>query len=752
LSRKQQRSESALSVAEVIIDIPTRALSEPFDYAVPDDLHSAARTGCAVAVPFGPRTVVGYIVGLKASSRIGNLKSLTAVLGEPLFDDVSAASASWIAHEYVCPLSEALRLFLPPGGTPTVVRDASGAWVLRPPRIGHIERRWVRAIADSGYEPPSNARLQHAVLAAVAEGPVSVAELTAEIGTVSSAIRRLEQVGAVVVENRQERRAPGGAARPAVRPARLTGGQAEALHAIEQAQAGAVIVLDGVTGSGKTEVYMQAIERVLDQGRGAIVLVPEISLTPQTVGRFRTRFGDRIAVLHSRLAAGERFDEWERIRTGRARVAIGARSALFAPVHDVGLIIIDEEHEASYKQGSAPRYHARDVGAHLARERAAVLVLGSATPSFESLHHCASGAWTRIELPERATGASLPEVRVVDMAAEFQAGHRSMFSRPLIEALRTCTDEGGKAVLLLNRRGYASFVLCRECGHVPTCDSCSTSLTYHETNRRLVCHHCGASRPMPGACPACSSPYLRVFGAGTQRVEAELRAALPSVPVVRMDADTTAGKGGHERRLAQFEAAPTGVLVGTQMVAKGLDYPEVTLVGVLNADTTLHMPDFRSAERTYQLIAQVAGRAGRGTNVGHVIVQTYWPNHPAIRAAASHDVSGLLAQETADRSELGYPPFGRLANILVTSPDDLAARRHADAIASALSPRMPDDWQLLGPSRAPLARIKRAYRWHLLVKGPPEADLPVVVSAALDAVSSTDGVSVAPDIDPVDLL
>jgi len=741
-----------MSVARVVVDIASRSLSEPFDYEVPQHLQATARVGCPVAVDFGNRTAVGYIADVADTSQVEHLKPLRDVMGEPLFDCVSASIADWIAREYVCPLSEALRLFLPPGGTPRVLRDDDGTWRLKPPRVGHIERRWVSLVPDSGYRPPANAHLQRLLLTALAEGPVAVSELAAEFGAVSSAIKRLVQVGAVIVESRCARRAPDAYVRSAPRPAHLTRGQQEALDAIVASDPGHAVVLDGVTGSGKTEVYLQAIERTLDEGRQAIVLVPEISLTPQTVGRFRARFGDDIAVLHSRLGAGERFDEWERIRRGEGRVVVGARSALFAPVRNVGLIVIDEEHEGSYKQGSAPRYHARDVAARLASERRAVLVLGSATPSMESLQRCEAGEWRRLVLPDRATGAPLPDVHVVDMAAEFQAGHRSMFSRPLAQALAECAAARDKAVLLLNRRGYASFVLCRECGHVPTCDSCSTSLTYHDTTKSLVCHHCGSSRLMPGTCPVCESPFLRVFGAGTQRVESELRSLLPEVPVVRMDADTTTGKGGHERQLAAFEAAPYGILIGTQMVAKGLDYPEVTLVGVLNADTTLHMPDFRAGERTYQLLAQVAGRAGRGTRVGRVIVQTYWPAHSAIVAASTHDPSPLVAEERQTRAELEYPPFGRLANVLVTSPDDRAARQHAEALAAAIVSRLPEGWSLLGPSRAPLARIKRAYRWHVLLKAPAGAPISRVVSDAIAESGRAEGVTVAPDVDPVDLL
>jgi primosomal protein N' (replication factor Y) len=355
-------------------------------------------------------------------------------------------------------------------------------------------------------------------------------------------------------------------------------------------------------------------------------------------------------------------------------------------------------------------------------------------------------------MDERVAGGALPPVTVVDMAEEFRAGHRSMFSRALTEELLGVQERGAKAVLLLNRRGSASFVLCRECGHVPRCPSCSVSMTYHEVGDRLVCHHCGAESALPSRCPVCGSPYLRQFGAGTQRVESELAAVVPGLAVVRMDADTTAGVGGHERRLAEFEALDGGILLGTQMVAKGLDYPEVELVGVINADTTLHMPDFRAGERTYQLLEQVAGRAGRGVNGGRVVIQTYWPDHPAIRAVATHDPREFYASEVAERAALGYPPCGRLARVVVSGEDAEAVRRSSAAIAAAARSAAGPDFTVLGPAPAPLARLRGSHRWHVLVKGPLDADISGLVRAAVTAASVDPQVSIAPDVDPFDLM
>lgn len=748
-----------MRVAHVVVDVPATAIDRPFDYRIPDDVDPVA-VGSCVLVEFARRRVAGWVVGLAGSSSYaGELKPVEAVLGEPAFSPESAEVARWIASEYLCPLSEALRLFLPPGGRAKVVRaegeDGTDIWRLVHTGAGPVDDRWVFAGPERDtYVPRANATMQRAILDAISSGPVRAAELAADLGAVSGALAALGRAGAVSVEHRRRMREVTVREKAAVRHAALSDGQRSALSAIGDALdgSGGVIVLDGVTGSGKTEVYLRAIERVVEGGGTACVLVPEISLTPQTVGRFRSRFGDAIAVLHSRLSDGERYDQWDRARTGEARIVIGARSALFAPLEDLRLIVIDEEHEPSYKQGSAPRYHARDVAVRRAGLTGATVVLGSATPSMEALHRCEAGEWTRVRLPERVGGAHLPAVTVVDMAREFAAGHRSMFSRPLIAGLQRVRDADEKAVVFLNRRGFASFLLCRECGFVPTCDSCTTSLTYHESGDRLMCHHCASTRAVPAACPQCGSPYLRQFGAGTQRVEAELTALLEGWPVVRMDADTTKGKGAHERLLAEFESLSTGVLLGTQMIAKGLDYPEVTLVGVISADVTLNLPDFRAAERTYQLLEQVAGRAGRGARAGEVVIQTYRPDHPAVVAAATHDPAAFYESETRDRRELGYPPFGRLADVHVRGRDRAEVATTADAVARALEKQVPDTWRVLGPSPSPLARLKGVWRWHVLVKAPEGADLAGALGAALASVPSPDSVTVGADVDALELL
>lgn len=785
--------------ASVVLDIPTRALDGAFDYEIPPELAGDAAgaalpatsdpdsgpdlgpvaVGATVLVPLGNRQVVGYVMATSPDAPAGidpkKIKPILQVLAAPAFDDAGAAVARWMAHEYACPLPDAVRPFLAPGQKVKVTRDALGEpWRLVTDSVGAVDERWAGlAPAAADFTPARNAARQRAVIEALAEGPQRVAELSATIPGAAAAVTALARRGVVLVERRRQVRGAADAtslsSAAAPRPAALTDGQRAALSAIDAARAAArgdVVLVDGVTGSGKTEVYLDAIERSLADGRGALVLVPEISLTAQTVGRFRSRFGDDVAVLHSRLSAGERFDQWDLVRRGEAHVVVGARSALFAPLADPGLIIIDEEHEGSYKQDKSPRYHAREVAARMARERGCALVLGSATPSLESLGRCRAGSWggvtwTRVSMPERPGGARLPEVRVVDMAEQFRGGGRSVFSAPLADALRGVAERGEKAVLLLNRRGFANFLMCRECGCVPECPHCSCALTYHERGHYLACHTCGRTWPVRAypdpstSCPNCGSRYLGAYGVGTQRVEDELRMMLPEgVEVIRMDADTTRAKGAHQRLLEQFDAARSAVLVGTQMIAKGLDFPEVTLVGVVNADTMLKLPDFRAAERTYDLLEQVAGRAGRGETPGQVIVQTYWASHPAMRAVEGHDRALFLEAELAERREAGYPPFSRLGNVVLWGRSDAAVRMASKAIADAVRGRVEGQpgWEVLGPTDCVKARAKDFFRRHVMVKSPVDADLGGVLGAAAASLGPLKGINMSVDIDAYDMM
>ena len=707
--------------------------------------------------------------GGKAGATL-KLKSIERVLSKPYFDEEGAACAEFLSQRYIAPLSSCVRLFTPPGGVPRIVQAKAGYWRVEEPAVGEVDDRWVTAGAlINDFAPRKNAVKQHAILEAVKSGDVRVSELSLELGSIGSALKALEEKGAVRVELRRRMRSVErmDAGFVPTRKPELTEGQKKALEAIDaarEAACGEVVLIDGVTGSGKTEVYLQAIERTLGEGRTAIVLVPEISLTPQTVARFRGRFGDMVAVMHSRMSQGERYDQWDYIRSGEARLVVGARSALFTPMQNVGLIVIDEEHEGSYKQDSSPRYVARDVAEWMVQRTGGVLVLGSATPSIEALYQCNKNPhWHLVAMPERANGRSLPEVEVIDMASEFKSGSRAMFSGRLLRGLQEELARGCKVVLLLNQRGFAKFLLCRDCGYVPECPSCSTSLTYHEQGSKLVCHHCNHEVAAPAVCPKCQSPYLRKFGAGTQRVEAELRAVLdampnvgPSVPIIRMDADTTKGKGAHQRLLEQFGVADAAVLLGTQMIAKGLDFEDVTLVGVINADTQLNLPDYRAGERTFALIEQVAGRAGRAELPGRVMVQTYAADAVSIRAAASYDRAMFLRSELPKRKILGYPPYVRMVNVLVWGEEENEVRAKAEELRGQIVALVrdfgSDDWRVLPAAPCVLEKLRNVYRWHVVVKAPHGADLSGVLARLLRSRKADPKVNVVADVDPNDLL
>lgn len=756
-----------MNFASVILDIPTQALDSAYTYAVPDDL-AGVQVGCAVLVPFGGRRAIGYVVSITAEApeNIARLKAIQQVLSESYFDEAGAQLALYLSDRYIAPLSSCVRSLLPPGATPKM-RRVAGQWEVLYPKVQQVDERWAsRLSAADDFTPRKSAVKQIAILEALAQGDLKVADLTAEYGSVSAVLKTLESKGVIAIEERRRVRgsaeiSPAFSKRIHERP-ELTPAQASALEVISACQQrgdGEVVVLDGVTGSGKTEVFLCAIEEVLEQGRNAIVLVPEISLTPQTVARFRGRFGDTVAVLHSRMSQGERFDQWDLIHSGAIRVVVGARSALFAPLANVGMIIIDEEHEGSYKQDQAPRYVTRDVAEWMANRSGATLILGSATPSIEALHRAKTDEkWHQVVMAERANGKPLPSIQIVDMAREFGGGNRKMFSKALQKALNETLDKGEKAVLLLNQRGFAQFLLCRDCGFVPECESCSTSLTFHEEGNRLVCHHCGHEEIAPAVCPECGSPYLKRFGAGTQRVEAELRAFLQDreCEIVRMDADTTAHKGDHQRLLEQFAKAEAAVLLGTQMIAKGLDFDDVTLVGVINADTMLHLPDFRSSERTFDLIEQVAGRSGRAELPGKVIVQTYSASETAVRAAARYDREGFLEEELRLREGLHYPPFVRMANVLIWGASESEVIGVSQQLFFDLMRLVEETGaegiQILPPTPCVLSRLKKNWRYHILIKAQPGNDISAFCRDYFRTRKPHKTVNVSIDIDPVSVL
>ncbi|NQD98376.1 primosomal protein N', partial [Staphylococcus xylosus] len=499
----------------------------------------------------------------------------------------------------------------------------------------------------------------------------------------------------------------------------LTGDQQEAYKSILesiQAHQQRTYLLHGVTGSGKTEVYLQTIEEVLKLGRQAMMLVPEIALTPQMVLRFKRRFGDEVAVLHSGLSKGERYDEWQKIRDGKASVSVGARSSVFAPFKNLGMIIIDEEHESSYKQEDYPRYQARDIAQWRSQYHKCPLILGSATPSLETYARAEKGVYELLSLPSRVNQQALPEIEIVDMRAELSSGNRSMFSEQLRKSIQQRLDKNEQIVLFLNRRGYASFMLCRDCGHVPQCPNCDISLTYHKSTDQLKCHYCGHQEVPPNKCPNCESEHIRQVGTGTQRVEELLQEAFQEARIIRMDVDTTSRKGAHEKLLDDFGAGKGDILLGTQMIAKGLDFPNITLVGVLNADTMLNLPDFRASERTYQLLTQVSGRAGRHEKEGEVIIQTYNPEHYAIKDVQANDYMAFFNKEMNYRKMGKYPPYFFLINFTIAHKEMKKVMEASKHIHKILLQHLTDKALVLGPSPAALSRINNEYRFQILVK------------------------------------
>jgi primosomal protein N' (replication factor Y) len=517
-----------------------------------------------------------------------------------------------------------------------------------------------------------------------------------------------------------------------------------------------VFLLQGVTGSGKTEIYIRLIKKLLKAGKTAMVLVPEIALTPQTAHRFRNAFGDSVAVLHSGMRLGERFDQWRRIRAGQYRVVVGARSALFAPLSDLGMIVVDEEHESSYKQNRNPRYHAVDVAIKRAEVEGCPVILGSATPAIESCHKARSGRFGHILLTKRVENRKLPSIEIVDMKEEFKQGNRGIFSLALQEEMHKCLTMEDKFILFINRRGYASFLLCRDCGYVPKCNRCAVSFTYHRDRMRLVCHHCNCNTAVPTNCPECGSRRIGDFGIGTQKVESELDKLIPGLNIIRMDADTTKGRDSHRKKLIEFYHQKRSVLLGTQMIAKGLDFPEVTLVGIINGDTALNLPDFRAAERTFQLLMQVSGRAGRGSKPGKVVLQTYFPESYALSAVSVGDYDGFFEQEIDLRRELLYPPFCQLINIVISGSNSNRVEAVAQEIIGLISDGNQNEiTEVLGPAPAPLSKIKGHHRWHIILKVSDSEPACRFLQERLRSLNGSKlgrGVNLTVDVDPVWML
>ncbi|NIA14224.1 MAG: primosomal protein N' [Nitrospiraceae bacterium] len=808
--------------ADVALPVP---VDHPFTYAVPEALADHVILGMRVVVPVRKRTETGYVVGLRDTTDVPNVRAIIDVPDPaPVFSALMLRLCTWLADYYCCSLGEALQCTLPAGlKTQAIVRytllpDQLGTGryserqrkvvaelysrgsrtqkqlaatlgsagltqslqslvargILRAETTGHEQgvsmrtETYVRLIEANVPDTEDLARLQRR---APKQAAVYLDLLHGEPERAASALYAKHQANAAIVNaltakalvERVEReflRTPEFRADPNSRvKLALNPEQQHAYESIVNAAAAdafTTFLLRGVTGSGKTEVYLQAIEHVLELGRNAILLVPEISLTPQTVGRLFGRFQERIAVLHSGLGRGERYDEWRRAQRGEVRIVVGARSAVFAPLPNVGIIVVDEEHDGSYKQSDAPRYHARDVAIMRASLEKAVCVLGSATPSIESNFKSEAAKFTRLELPNRATRGTLPEVRLVDMRVETkEVGGEVVLSRLLEAEIRARVAAKEQVILLLNRRGFAPFVLCAKCGWVAHCEHCNVSLTYHASGGHLCCHYCGTRSGVPEECGECGFSPLLFLGTGTQKAEQFLMRAFDGARIERMDADTTSGKGGHAKILGRFANGDIDILLGTQMIAKGHDYPGVTLVGVINADTGLSIPDFRAAEQSFQLLTQVAGRAGRGDRPGTVIIQTFRPNHYAVQAASHHDYAAFYAREIAERRAAAYPPFRRMANLAIEAEDPQHAQRAAALLHRIVREQIQAHnfrgVEVLGPSPASVYRVKKKYRWNLGLLSKSAKRLNILTRATRDDLAqraATSKIQLKVDLDP----
>ena len=708
--------------AGIIIDQAHPALDKIYHYIIPKNLMGEIRLGMRVLVPFGTgnKTIEGYVMSLDKETQVpySRLKVIKKLMDTfPLILPGLIPLVWWMKKEYHCFTIEAIRCFLPPG-----LRSNIGSKVEKIVFL-NVEKDINKKIAAV----EARSRYMAEILRILdQEDGIPLAELADMAGGAPlSSFKNLEKRGWILLSEQKVYRNPWEQPISLVESnIELTSEQKMAIHTIGQgiSRSQGNFLLHGVTGSGKTEVYMHLVGKTLRKQKRAIILVPEISLTPQTVEHFKRRFGEEVAILHSRLSLGERFDEWRRIYNSEANIVVGARSAIFAPIKNLGMVIIDEAHEDSYKSESSPRYNTIDLAVQRCKEQKAVLVLGSATPSLNDFYLSEQRQYTRISMNYRIDKKPLPKVEVVDMRLEIKKGNRSIFSKRLYDGLREVLFNRDQAIILLNRRGYAQFVSCRSCGYVVKCNNCDISLTYHSKNRILKCHYCGNTKPYPRVCPECESLYIKNFGIGTQRVEQEINKLIPSARIVRMDMDTTSTKGSHQKILAAFRRKEYDILLGTQMVAKGLDFPDVTLVGVIAADTSLNLPDYRSSEKTFQLITQVAGRAGRGQKEGRVIVQTYQPEHYAIQYASGLDYNGFYDEEIQIREQFMYPPFCHIIRILITGENERAIIDTAIGIEKWLRHNSNIDAIIkaglieLGTYPAPLERIKNKYRWHVLIR------------------------------------
>jgi primosomal protein N' (replication factor Y) (superfamily II helicase) len=742
------------SFIRVIID---RAIHRELDYLVPETLADRVGVGSRVRVPFRDKSGLATVVSVLERSEAKGIRSIEAVVGEaPILSEQMLELARWISAYYCCPIEPVMRSLLP-----QVIRRAEVGWkkqlFVRPTRkIDNEEIEKLRKRA------PRQAELLEVI--SRLETPMRAADLLRQTSLDNQTLRALVRRGLAELREEAVVRDPH-ADEQFIATSNLVMNNEQSLalkevtQALDSPENARPILLHGVTGSGKTEIYLQAIRAALDRGRTAIVLVPEISLTPQTVERFKGRFAeaqDAVAVLHSHLSQGERHDEWHKIHSGRARIVIGARSAVFAPLKNLGLIVVDEEHETTYKQEEAPRYHARDVAVVRAKIEKCVIVLGSATPSLESYHNATTGKYRLATLTRRIDEKQMPLMRIVDLRQERRKEKAAaILSEKLRAAIADRLEKREQTILFLNRRGFSTSLLCSNCGEARNCPNCSVALTFHRhpaVAGRLSCHLCGHTAAVPKKCPACGKDALIYAGFGTEKVESTVAHIFPKATVRRMDADSMTRKEAYRETLRSFRTGKIDILVGTQMIAKGLHFPNVTLVGIINADLALHLPDFRAGERTFQLLTQVAGRAGRGETSGEVFVQTYTPFSPSIQFARHHDFAGYFQQELEFRERCDFPPFKHAILITVRSPHEARAKFSAETLVRRFRESLGSEFILGDPTPAPLEKLQGQFRFHILIRGEAIMRLSRLVRETLDKLPFPEDVTVAVDVDPYQLL
>lgn len=740
------------SFVRVILD---RSTGKELDYEIPAGWGARIAEGSRVRVPLRNRQVIGTVVSLSETTSAKGVRPIAAVMDErPQMTPVLMRLAKWMAEYYACDEQDALRCVLP-----RAVRETGHAPLKR--KFAALSRPVpAEEIAAISKKAPRQADAIRCLQSA--DAPLAVAKLTALSGVSDAALKSLARKGVVGITTEAVRRAPIGSQEfVASKPPELSAEQIRALDGIRPALNDPAkhrpIVLKGITGSGKTEVYLRAIDEVLATGKTALVLVPEISLTPQTVERFSSRFAPRgigVAVLHSHLSEGERHDEWHRVRDGKARIAIGARGAVFAPLENLGLIVIDEEHDTSYKQDEAPRYHARDLAVVRGKMEPCAVLLGSATPSLESYENCRKGKYDLLELTHRHDGCVLPVFRVVDMRLRSKDGERNdqFLSPKLCAAIEQRLARSEQTILFLNRRGFFTVLACKACGKSVECPHCSVSLALHKAEDLARCHLCGYAQKPPRRCPQCGDPQIAFSGVGTEKVEAAVRKIFPQARVARMDSDTMTRKGAYHETLGAFRSRKIDILVGTQMIAKGLHFPGVTLVGIISADSALHLPDFRAGERTFQLLVQVAGRAGRGDAEGEVIVQTFTPFHPSLQFAKSHDFDGFAQQELEMRKNFGHPPYSHIVLLTARADTEQKAEFTARTLAQSLSASVPPSVMVSPAAPAPLARVRSMYRYQVVARGKQIRALTKAIRETIGTMKLPKDTQIAVDVDPMAVL